>query len=244
MSEKLGRDIARLALGFDEYECPIEVMDALDRIVFDNLEINCVGYMVVPSDWRKAVSDPKSYYVPHSSVAEGWVDDWSEATSNDTDLGIVHALTQPCPTTDTELLQLLNPTGSERRAIEVKYNHGARDRLIMQVMSSRMLFGYWSRKRMELDVCDRVFLHVGAHLVACKHLRVNGLDYTDGTVLTNRELACLRLASVGMEQAEAARALGVAATTCKDYFASARKKLGAKTTAGAVASALRKKLIT
>lgn len=61
--------------------------------------------------------------------------------------------------------------------------------------------------------------------------------------LAARERACLTLAACGMNRAEMAQALGISSEMVKDYLDRARRRLGARNTANAVAIALRNNAI-
>ena len=61
--------------------------------------------------------------------------------------------------------------------------------------------------------------------------------------LTPRELAVLRLASIGAQASEVAKALDIGAETVRSHLKKAQSKFGARNTANAIAEALRQGLI-
>ena len=224
-----------------------EMMIELDDAVSALFDLNVVGFLALPQNVQKVIDNPAAYLVVSPRVSREWVDEWEEVSKDGTDLGVVHALTQPMMFTDSELVKTLNPTGVERAAIDLKYKHGIRDRLISNV-SGKYIFGYSSKALIDhLDYCDRRMLQVAAGAVCHRHYQLDGDANSKSRSsfgLTNRELAVLRLASVSRTQSSTAKALGLSVDTVKQYLASARKKLGCTTTSGAVATALRNNLIT
>lgn len=76
-----------------------------------------------------------------------------------------------------------------------------------------------------------------------KIVRANAFRIGKGAALTARELAVLRLVSIGRQIAETAQLLGLGEETVRSHLKKAQAKLGVRTRTHAVAQAIRRRLI-
>ena len=92
----------------------------------------------------------------------------------------------------------------------------------------------------------RILLFAAASFAALRLEQLVDLDssrFGPRGQLTPRELAVLRLASMGAQSSEVAKALDIGAETVRSHLKKAQTKLGVRNRTQAVAEALRQKLI-
>ena len=142
---------------------------------------------------------------------------------------------------------MMQPIGVDKSSYELALKHGMRDGLTCPV-GGRWVVGFWSRKELSnvLTQPIRILLFAAASFAALRLEQLVDLDSTrfgPRGQLTPRELAVLRLASMGAQSSEVAKALDIGAETVRSHLKKAQTKLGVRNRTQAVAEALRQKLI-
>ena len=147
----------------------------------------------------------------------------------------------------TETMKMLEPIGIDRWPYELARKYGIRDALTCCV-GQRWLVAYWSRQ----VLCNvlthplRMLLIAAAGFVALRLEQVIGEDprrVGNRLPITARELAVLRLVSLGMASNEIAKELGIGEETVRSHLKKAQAKLGVRNRAHAAAEAVRQQLI-
>jgi LuxR family quorum sensing-dependent transcriptional regulator len=141
----------------------------------------------------------------------------------------------------------LEPMGIDRWPIELGMKYGIRDALTCPV-GGRWFVTYWSAHSLSqrLSAEIRAILFMGATFAAIRLQQLVGSRPTrigKGTVLTPRELAVLRLASLGHQVKASAQLLQLGEETVRSHLKKAQVKLGARNSNHAVAQAIRLRLI-
>ena len=144
-------------------------------------------------------------------------------------------------------MQMLDPIGFERWPYELALKYGIRDALTCCV-GQRWLVAYWSRQ----VLCNvlthplRMLLIAAAGFAALRLEQVIGEDprrVGDAPPITARELAVLRLVSLGMASNEIAKELGIGEETVRSHLKKVQSKMGVRNRAHAAAEAVRQQLI-
>ena len=147
----------------------------------------------------------------------------------------------------TETMQTLEPIGIDRWPYDLALKYGIRDALTCSV-GQRWLVAYWSRQ----VLCDlmtdplRMLLIAAAGFAALRLAQVIGDDprrFEKQPRITARELAVLRLVSLGMGSSEMSKLLGIGEETVRSHLKKAQAKLGARNRAHAASEAIRQQLI-
>ena len=163
------------------------------------------------------------------------------------DPGVMMARSSLMACTWTETMQMLEPIGIDRWPYELSFKYGMRDALTCSV-GRRWLVSYWSRQPLGniLTQPGRILLFAAASFAA---LRLEQLIDHDprwmgkAARITARELAVLRLVSVGKQTEEIARLLGLGEETIRSHLKKAQTKLGVRNRAQAACEAIRQNLI-
>jgi LuxR family quorum sensing-dependent transcriptional regulator len=226
------------------------VLDALDSFARDflHLPLHPLGAAPLPlqvADWA-ATRIGKDVFL-HSSVPKGWWEEYRDMAGREHDPNVMMARSSLMAFTLTESMQMQDPIGIERWPSDLALKYGIRDALFCSV-GRRWLVTYWSRRAMGnlLKPPVRVLLFAGATFAA---LRLEQLVERDPrwarkhTRITARELAVLRLLSLGRRTAEIADVLGLGEETVRSHLKKLQSKLGACNRTHAVAEALRWHLI-
>jgi LuxR family quorum sensing-dependent transcriptional regulator len=147
----------------------------------------------------------------------------------------------------TETMQSLEPIGVDRWPYELARKYGIRDALTCSV-GQRWLVAYWSRQVLcgSLTHPLRILLIAAAGFAAMRLEQVIGDDpkrFGDQPRITARELAVLRLVSLGMASNVIAKRLGIGEETVRSHLKKVQAKLGARNRAHAAAEAIRRQLI-
>ena len=127
------------------------------------------------------------------------------------------------------------------------HRHGMRDGFICQV-GGRWLVMYWSRKPLSKAVTPavRVAIYAAASYAAMRLEQLVGAAsgrVSATALLTPRELAVLRLASLGKPAKEIAKYLKLGEETVRTHATKAQTKLNARNRTHAVAEAIRQHLL-
>jgi LuxR family quorum sensing-dependent transcriptional regulator len=147
----------------------------------------------------------------------------------------------------TETMQTLEPIGIDRWPYDLALKFGIRDALTCCV-GQRWLVAYWSRYVLcnSLTHPLRMLLIAAAGFAASRLEQVIRHDpkrFGTGSRITPRELAVLRLVSLGMASNDIAKQLGIGEETVRSHLKKVQVKLGARNRAHAAAEAIRQQLI-
>jgi LuxR family quorum sensing-dependent transcriptional regulator len=227
---------------------PGAILDSLDEFAAKLLPVNVLGVGRMPrrtSNWR-SIELGKDVFL-HSSAPVEWWNEYAAKAAEGYDPGIMMAKTSLVPYTWTETMQTLEPVGIERWPYELALKYGIRDALTCCV-GQRWLVAYWSRQ----VLCNvlthplRMLLIAAAGFAALRLEEVIGDDprrFGDGPRITPRELAALRMVSLGMANSEVAKRLDIGEETVRSHLKKVQGKLGARNRTHAAAEAIRQQLI-
>jgi len=187
----------------------------------------------------------KSVFI-HGSVSKGLWEEYQSLAHGKFRPVMFLAASSMATYTWTEIRRKFQPIGVDNWLYDLATKHGIRDGLTCPV-GGRWAFVFWSRQELSNILTEpiRIVLYAAASFAA---LRLNQLAEADPTIteqvqLTARELAILRLASMGAQIHETAKALEIGEETVRSHLKKAQNKLGASNRTQAVALALRKSLI-
>ena len=225
------------------------VLDALNVLAKKCLPplsvLGAARFPIKASDWRSTRLGRDVFL--HSSAPVGWWDEYAAIASREQDPGVMMAKASLMACTWTETMQMLDPIGIDRWPYELSLKHGMRDALTCSV-GRRWLVAYWSPKVLcnVLTQPMRIVLFAAASFAA---LRLEQLMDHDPRWLgkrasvTPRELAVLRLVSMGRRTDEIAQVLGLGEETVRSHLKKVQGKFGARNRAHAAAEAIRQQLI-
>ena len=224
------------------------ILDGLDEFASRLLPVNVLGAGRMPqrtSDWR-SIQLGKDVFL-HRSAPVDWWNEYAAKAAQGYDPGIMMAKTSLVAYTWTETMQSLEPIGVDRWPYELALKYGIRDALTCCV-GQRWLVAYWSRE----VLCNllthplRILLIAAAGFAAMRLEQVIGDDrkrFGDQPKITARELAVLRLVSLGMASNEIGTLLGIGEETVRSHLKKVQARLGARNRAHAAAEAIRQQLI-
>jgi DNA-binding CsgD family transcriptional regulator len=247
-AQDLHMRLAEFARNAGELRRSEDVLNALHLVSTSSLPLNVLGAMRLPVkalDWD-SVELGKSVFL-HQDVPEGW---WREhkllAKSHFTP-AIFLARSSLAAFTWTELTRWLDPIGTDRWSVELALKHGMRDGLTYGV-GGRWIIVFWSRKELSniLTPPDRILIAAAASFAALRLEQLLGADMDRiGSLpkLTARELAALRMVSVGRQTCEIAKELAIGQETVRSHLKKAQAKLEALNRSHAACEALRLDLI-
>src|SRR5262245_13514085 len=227
---------------------PGEILDGLDDFASKLLPVNVLGVGRMPqrtSDWR-SIQLGRDVFL-HSSAPVEWWNEYAAKAAHGYDPGIMMAKSSLVAYTWTETMQMLEPIGIDRWPYELARKYGIRDALTCCV-GQRWLVAYWSRQ----VLCNamthplRMLLIAAAGFAALRLEQAIGDDprrVADRPPITARELAVLRLVSLGMASHEIAKQLGIGEETVRSHLKKVQAKLGVRDRAHAAAEAVRQQLI-
>jgi len=225
---------------------PQAVLDAVDEFASSLMPIRVLGAGRMPiltADWP-TIQLGKDVFI-HSSAPVGWWEQYAAKAAQGYDPGIMMAKRSLVAYTWTETMQMLEPIGSERWPYELALKYGIRDALTCCV-GQRWLIAYWSRQ-----VLTKVLTHpLRLLLIAAAGFAAQQLEHLAGedprqtqNPITPRELAVLRLASLGRRTDEIAKLLGVGEETVRTHLKKVQAKLVTRNRTHAAAEAVRRQLI-
>lgn len=231
-----------------EAKAPSEVLDVLDGLASKFLPLRVLGAGRMPlklSGWHSS-SLGRDVFL-HSSVPDGWWDEYAAMAEREYDAGMMMARSSLMAFTWTETMQMLDPIGIDRWPYELSLKYGIRDALTCSV-GRRWLVCYWSGQSLGKIMTEpfRIILFAAASFAA---LRLEQLIEHDPrwmgkrTRITPRELAVLRLVSTGRQTTEIAKALELGEETIRSHLKKVQDKLGVRNRTQAVAEAIRQQLI-
>ncbi|WP_439542839.1 response regulator transcription factor [Hyphomicrobium sp.] len=245
---KLGADMLQFICGIDECATPEAVLNGLHKVSLPNCQINVLGAALFPLQWGdwESVEKGKTVFL-HKSVPAGWWDEHIELSRAHPGHGFLFAQVSLAPFTMSELMRMIEPLAIDRWPFELALKYGMRDRLNCPV-GGRWVVSYWSRNVLCERLSDeaRAILFMGGTFAAIRLQKVIGPQVSrigKGVTLTPRELAVLRLLSIGHPSAEIAELLALGEETVRSHIKKAQSKLGVRARTHAVAQAIRRNLI-
>ena len=224
------------------------ILDGLDEFASTLLPVNVLGVGRMPqrtSNWR-SIELGKDVFL-HRSAPVDWWNEYAAKAAQGYDPGIMMAKTSLVAYTWTETMQTLEPIGIDRWPYDLALKYGIRDALTCCV-GQRWLVAYWSRQ----VLCNllthplRMLLIAAAGFAAARLEQVIGDDpkrFGNQPRITPRELAVLRLVSLGMASNDISKRLGIGEETVRSHLKKVQAKLGARNRAHAAAEAIRQQLI-
>ena len=240
--------LSKLTDAVGRAKTPGEILDGLDAFAAKLLPMNMLGVGRMPqhtSDWRK-IELGRDVFL-HSSAPVAWWNEYAAKAAQGYDPGIMMAKTSLMAYTWTETMQMLEPVGADRWPYELALRYGIRDALTCCV-GQRWLVAYWSRQALGTVLTPplRILLVAAAGFAALRLEQVLGEDpkrIGDRPSITPRELAVLRLVSLGRDTGEIAKLLGIGEETVRTHLKKVQAKLGVSNRAHAVAEAIRNQLM-
>jgi DNA-binding CsgD family transcriptional regulator len=224
------------------------ILDGLDEFASRLLPVNVLGVGRMPhrtSNWRR-IELGKDVFL-HRSAPVDWWNEYAAKAARGYDPGIMMAKTSLVAYTWTETMQTLDPIAIDRWPYDLALKYGIRDALTCCV-GQRWLVAYWSRQVLSDSLTHplRILLIAAAAFAAARLEQVTGDDpkrFGNEPRITPRELAVLRLVSLGMATNDIAKRLGLGEETVRSHLKKVQVKLGARNRAHAAAEAIRQQLI-
>jgi LuxR family quorum sensing-dependent transcriptional regulator len=242
------RRLSKFTSGVSRARTPDAILDGLDEFASGLLCVNVLGVGRMPertSDWR-SIELGKDVFL-HRSAPVDWWKEYAAKAAKGYDPGIMMAKTSLVAYTWTETMQALGPTGIDRWPYDLALRYGIRDALTCCV-GQRWLVAYWSRQVLCGLLTDplRMLLIAAAGFAASRLEQVTRRDpnqFAKRPRVTPRELAVLRLVSLGMATTDIAKQLGIGEETVRSHLKKVQVTLGARNRAHAAAEAIRQQLI-
>ena len=231
-----------------ERDTPAGVLDALNDLASKCGHLSVLGAARFPlkaSDWRSTRLEKDVFL--HSSAPEGWWDEYAAMAKHEPDLGMMMAKSSLMSCTWTETMKMLDPVGIDRWPHDLALQYGMRDGLTCSV-GRRWLVVYWSPKVLSEDVLTppkRIILFAAASFAALRLEQLTSLEprWPERARITPRELAVLRLVSMGKRTDEVAKLLGLGDETVRSHLKKVQSKLGVRNRTQAAVEAVRQQLI-
>jgi len=244
----LGAKLLAYASNVQSITTPEAVLDELHRITSPALKLNLVGAGRLPlnvCDWE-AFQLGTTVFI-HKSAPKGWWEEWLQRAPQHNHAAYFLARMALAPVTRSEMLHMLAPIGTDRWEFELAMKYGMRDEFICPV-GGRWLVILWSASVLTKALTEplRIMIFAAASFAA---MRLEQMRETRAegpgayTRLTPRELAVIRLLSLGKSTQEIAEGLGLGEETVRTHLKKFKAKLGARSQAQAVAQAMRQRLI-
>jgi DNA-binding CsgD family transcriptional regulator len=227
---------------------PTDVLDQLHAITTKSLPLSVLGaarFPLKPTDWE-SIQLGKSVFL-HKGVPKGWWDEYQSMARGKFRPILFLAMSSMASSTWTEVLRMLEPIGTDQWSHELALKHGMRDGLTCPV-GGRWVVAFWSRRELSTILTPpvRIMIFAAASFAALRLEQLAGPDPNrlgSRARLTAREIAVLRLVSMGGQCHDIAQALGLGDETIRSHLKKAQTKLGVRNRAHAVAEALRQNLI-
>jgi DNA-binding CsgD family transcriptional regulator len=227
---------------------PKDVLDALHTVSTACVPLNVLGAARLPIKANNLASAQlgKSAFL-HDGVPAGWWNEYATLAKSNFAPAIFLARSSLASFTWTETTKMLEPIGVDRWSVELGLKYGMRDGLTYAV-GGRWVVGFWSPRELSriLTHPARVIICAAASLAALRLEQLSGPDANrigSRPRLTPREVAVLRMVSMGRQSGDIARALGLGAETVRSHMKKAQAKLGAHNRTQAACQALCQNLI-
>lgn len=245
---KLGAKMLQFTSGIDKLETADEVLDTLHQVTSQACQLNVLGAALFPLHWGDwtGVEKGKTVFL-HKSAPEGWWEENVELSRVHPGPGFMFAQLSIAPFTMSELMRMLEPLAIDRWPFDLALKYGMRDRFNCPV-GGRWVVTYWSRNVLSNRLSEeaRAILFMGGTFAAIRLQKIAGPQVCrigKGVALTPRELAVLRLLSVGHQLKDIAKLLDLGEETVRSHLKKAQTKLGVRARTHAVAQAIRRRLI-
>jgi DNA-binding CsgD family transcriptional regulator len=230
-----------------EFSAPSVVLDALHAIISKNLPLNVLGAVRLPindTNWRPVLG--KSVFL-HKDVPDRWWEEYDALSQGKFRPALFLARSSLASFTWTEMQQLIEPIGVDRWTFELGLKYGMRDGLACPV-GGRWVVAFWSRRALSnvLMQPDRMMIFGAANFAALRLEQLVGSDAArigSRARLTPRELAVLRMVSMGSQTADIAQSLGLGEETVRSHLKKAQFRLGVRNRTHAACDAVRLNLI-
>jgi DNA-binding CsgD family transcriptional regulator len=236
------------ANNIEDRRTPSDVLEGLHAITTRSLPLSVLGAARFPlksGDWE-SVKFGKSIFL-HKDVPKAFWQEYDTLARGKFRPMLFLAMSSMASYTWTEVKRMLQPIGIDRWADELALKYGMRDGLTCPI-GGRWVVAFWSRKELSgvLTLPMRIVIVAAASFAALRLEQLAGPDPNrigSRARLTPREMAVLRLVSMGGQCQEVARALGLGDETIRSHLKKAQIKLGVRNRTQAVAEALRQNLI-
>jgi len=242
----LAQDLLNYSCDVSHAKTAKEVLDSLHAVTSKRLHLNVLVASRFPeraTDWEALVVG-KTVFL-HDSAPKGWWDEWIRQTPYKLPIDYLLARTSLAPHTGTETLQMLEPIGADRWGYELALKYGIRDMFRCPV-GGRWLVVFWSPSPLRKEFTEeaRIMIFAAASFAALRLDQLAPLaPASPESLITPRELAVLRLVSVGMPFKEVAEYLGIGEETVRTHLKKVQLKLGVRNRTHAVAEAVRRHII-
>jgi len=242
------RALVDFANRVDELRTPAEVLDGLHVVSSTDLPLNVLAAarFSVKAAGVETIQLGKSGFL-HKSVPDGWWEEYTALAKSHFTPMIFLARSSLASFTWTETTRQLEPIGADRWSTELGLKYGMRDGLTYGV-GGMWVVAFWSRRELSniLPAPARIPICAAASVAALRLEQLAGPDVDRiGTSprLTPRELAVLRMVSMGHQSADIAQALGLGEETVRSHLKKAQAKLGVHNRTHAACDAMRHDLI-
>ena len=236
------------ASGVERLASPAQILNELHAITMNGLSLSVLGAMRMPmkSTGWDSIEIGRSVFL-HEDVPKGWWEEYQALARGKFRPVLFLASSGMAALTWTEVRRMVQPIGVDLWSNDLALRYGMRDGLTCPV-GGRWVIAFWSRKDLSnlLTQPARIMIVAAASFAALRLEQLAGPDpkRIDARCrLTPRELAVLRLVSMGAQSAEVARALELGEETVRSHLKKAQAKLGVRSRTQAVAEALRQCLI-
>jgi len=232
----------------DGLRTPADVLDGLHVVCSTDLPLNVLAAarFSVKAAGIETIQLGKSGFL-HKSVPDGWWEEYTALAKSHFTPMIFLARSSLASFTWTETTRQLEPIGADRWSTELGLKYGMRDGLTYGV-GGMWVVAFWSRRQLSniLPAPARIPICAAASIAALRLEQLAGPDVDRiGTSprLTPRELAVLRMVSMGHQSSDIAKALGLGEETVRSHLKKAQAKLGARNRSHAACDAMRHNLI-
>ena len=251
-SHTLCADLQTRLIGYagrvEEFRTPTEVLDDLSANTASGLSLSVLGAVRLPlksNDWE-SIQLGKSLFL-HRDVPKGWWEEYDAVAQGKFRPQLFLARSSMASYTWTEVKRMFQPIGIDQWVYELALKYGMRDGFSCPI-AGRWVVVFWSRRDLSKVWTQqaRIVLFAAASFAALRLEQLACLDVDrigSRAHLPPRELAVLRLVSMGGQSREVAEALGLGEETIFSHLKKAQDKLGASNRFHAIAVALRQNLI-
>lgn len=247
-SSRLGQKLLKFTRDIDSFDTPGAVLNALHAITAKDCQMNVLGALQFPLKFGDLASlvEGQTIFL-HSSAPKGWWEEYVELSQQHPSIAYMLARLSLGPFTESDMLRMVQPLAVDRWSVELSQKHGIRDGFTCPV-GGRWVVGFWTSKVLtdEFSPELRAMLFMAATFAAIRLQKIVGAhaDRLGRPVsLTTRELAVLRLLSLGNQTREVAEQLELGEETVRSHIKKAQVKLGVRNRLHAVAQAMRQRLI-
>ena len=233
----------------DELRTPADVLDGLHVVSSTDLPLNVLGAARFPvkAAGVETIQLGESGFL-HKSVPCGWWEEYTALAKSHFTPMIFLARSSLASFTWTETTRRLDRSERAKSwSAELGLKYGMRDGLTYGV-GGMWVVAFWSRRELSnvLPPPVRIPICAAASVAALRLEQLAGPDADrigSSPRLTARELAVLRMVSMGHQSSDVAKALGLGEETVRSHLKKAQAKLGVHNRTHAACDALRQNLI-